>query len=180
MVMGLAGSKGPTVFDAHERVLHAPMAVVGALLERLGADDDPIWPSDRWPKLELDRGGLAVGARGGHGPIRYHVVEYEPGRRVRFRFTSPPGFMGHHEFILERAAEAGPDAVRLRHVLMMTPVDNARLSWPLVWKPLHDALMEDALDRAEGAVTGQTPPLRPWPRYVHVLRRLFRGRIERR
>ena len=54
MVMGLAGSKGPTVFDAHERVLHAPMAVVGALLERLGADDDPIWPSDRWPKLELE------------------------------------------------------------------------------------------------------------------------------
>ncbi len=107
------------------------------------------------------------------------MVEYEPGRLVRFRFTSPPGFNGHHEFVLERAAEAGPGAVRLRHVLMMTPVDNARLTWPLVWKPLHDALIEDALDRAEAAVTGRAPAPRAWSPYVRLLRRLLKGKVER-
>lgn len=176
--MGMEGPKGPTVFDAHERVLRAPEEVVGRLLDRLGDRDDPIWPSDRWPKLELDR-GLEVGARGGHGPIRYHVVEYERGRRVRFRFTSPVGFMGHHEFLVERAAEVGPDAVRLRHVLTMTPVDNARLTWPLVWKPLHDALMEDALDRAESAATGRPLPPRPWSAWVRLLRRVLKEKVER-
>ncbi len=179
MVMGIEGPKGPTVFDVHERVLHAPEATVGALLDRLGTEDDALWPSDRWPRLVLDRGGPEKGARGGHGPIRYHVVEYDPGRLVRFRFTSPPGFVGHHEFVLERAAEEGPGAVRLRHVLMMTPADNARLTWPLVWKPLHDALMEDALDRAESAVTGRALPPRPWSWYVRLLRRLVKGRLRR-
>lgn len=178
MVMGLEGPKGPTVFDAHERVVRAPEEVVGALLDRLGSDDDPIWPSDRWPKLVLDQ-PLSVGARGGHGPIRYHVVEYEPGHLVRFRFSSPPGFLGHHAFILERAADQGGEAVRLRHIVTMTPVDNARLTWPLVWKPLHDALMEDALDRAESAATGRAIVPRPWPPYVRLLRRLLKGKLAR-
>ena len=111
-------------------------------------------------------------------------VNYAPraqvqGNLVAFVHAPPPGFVGHHEFVLERAAEEGPGAVRLRHVLMMTPADNARLTWPLVWKPLHDALMEDALDRAESAVTGRALPPRPWSWYVRLLRRLVRGRLRR-
>ena len=169
MVMGLAQSKGATVFDAHERVLPAPPEVVGALLDRLGSEDDPIWPSDRWPALELDK-PLGEGARGGHGPIRYHVVEYDPGRFVRFRFSAPPGFLGHHEFIVERA---GDGAALLRHVVVLAPMGDARYMWPLVWRPLHDALIEDALDRAEAAVTGHTPPRHEWSWWVRVLRRLM-------
>ncbi len=171
MVMGLAQSKGATVFNAHERVLPAAPEVVGALLDRLGSADDPIWPSDRWPALELDK-PLSLGARGGHGPIRYHVVEYDPGRFVRFRFSAPDGFLGHHEFIVERA---GAGSALLRHVLVLAPQGDARYSWPLIWRPLHDALMEDALDRAQAAVTGKPSPPRPWTWWVRVLRKLLTG-----
>lgn len=170
--MGLAQSRGATVFNAHERVLPASVQAVGALLDRLGSEHDPIWPSDRWPRLELDRGGLVVGARGGHGPIRYHVVEYDPGRFVRFRFSAPPGFLGHHEFVVERSGEKG---ALLRHVVVLAPSGEARYTWPLIWRPLHDALMEDALDRAEAAITGTAPPPRAWSWWVRVLRRLLRS-----
>ncbi len=171
MVMGLSPTKGATVFNAHERVLPASVEVVGALLDRLGSENDPIWPSDRWPRLELDRGGLVVGAKGGHGPIRYHVVEYDPGRFVRFRFSGPPGFLGHHEFIVEHATAGA----LLRHVVVLAPSGNARYSWPLVWRPLHDALIEDALDRAQAAVTGTAPPPRAWSWWVRVLRKWLGG-----
>ncbi len=154
--MGLAGSKGPSVFVAHERTFAASLDDVGALLERLGSEADPLWPGDRWPPLQLDK-PLSMGARGGHGPIRYHVVAHEPGRSVRFRFTAPPGWNGVHELVVERA---GPGRTRLRHALAMTPTGRARLSWPLVWKPVHDAMMEDLMDRAEAALTGTAPPPR--------------------
>ncbi len=175
MVMGLAGPNGPSVFNAHERVLHAPAQAVGALIDRLGSDDDALWPSDRWPPLVLDK-PLSVGARGGHGPIRYHVVAYEPGLMVRFRFTSPPGFLGQHEFILERASG---DAIRLRHIVTLGLVANARYSWPLIWRPLHDALMEDLMDRAEAAITGQPVPRREWSAWVRFLRATLKGRLGR-
>jgi hypothetical protein len=58
---------------------------VGALLGRLGSVDDRLWPKDRWPAMRLDR-PLQVGARSGHGLIRYRVELFEPARRVRFRF----------------------------------------------------------------------------------------------
>jgi hypothetical protein len=50
----------------------------------------------------------------------------------------------------------------------------AKLSWPLVFKPLHDALMEDSLDRAEEAITGDLERRRSWSPYVRVLRRTLR------
>ena len=43
-----------------------------------------------------------LGAAGGHGPIRYRVESYERGRRVRFRFLSPEGFVGTHGLVLVR------------------------------------------------------------------------------
>ncbi|UNO43730.1 DUF2867 domain-containing protein [Streptomyces sp. MST-110588] len=38
--------------------------------------------------MRFDR-PLGVGAYGGHGPVRYRVSAYDPGRRIRFDFTSP-------------------------------------------------------------------------------------------
>lgn len=177
MVMGLAGSKGPSVFNAHERTLPASVERVGALMDRLGSSDDPLWPSDRWPPLELDK-PLSLGARGGHGPIRYHVVEHEPGQMVRFKFSAPPGFLGYHEFLVERAGSVEASAARLRHVLVITPLGDARYTWPLVWRPLHDALMEDLMDRAESAITGEPVRPRGWPWYVRALRSLLAGRLQ--
>jgi hypothetical protein len=122
--------------------------------------------------MRFDR-PLAIGARGGHGPIRYDVDAYEPGRSVRFRFTAPRGFEGFHAYEVDERA----GRTILRHVLEMRASGAARATWPLVFRPLHDALIEDSLDRAEHAVTGGVARPAHWSAYVRFLRAAFtRGR----
>lgn len=157
--------------NVHERVLAAPVDALAPLIDGLASADDRLWPHDRWPRMRMDR-PLGPGARGGHGPIGYEVTSHEPGRRVVFRFTHPRGFDGEHRFELE---EEGPGRSRLRHVIDMRTRGAARWTWPLAIRPLHDALLEDALDRAE-CFAGGKPPGRAWPLRVRLLRRALRGR----
>ena len=159
----------PVILNVHERVLPASGDAVGRMIDTLGSACDGIWPTGRWPALTLDR-PLQVGAAGGHGPIRYRVESYEPGRRVRFRFLSPEGFVGTHGFDVE---DAGEGASKLRHVIEMQTVGMAVVKWSLIIRPLHDALLEDALDKVEGAFRDVGPP-RAWSRRVVFLRWLVR------
>lgn len=158
------------VINMHERVLDASITEIGKLIDGLASADDKLWPRDRWPAMKFDR-PLRVGAAGGHGPIRYTVESYIPGFRIQFRFTEPKGFLGHHRFEVERL-EA--EKTRLRHTIEMQVQGKARLLWPLVICPIHDALMEDALDRAE-VTTGQEPARRGWSLWVKFLRRVMPG-----
>jgi hypothetical protein len=153
------------VRNVHRRSIQAD-ARLGQLLDGLGSPRDRLWPGDRWPPLRLDR-PLEVGARGGHGPIRYRVELYEPGRRVRFQFERPRGFHGYHEFHIVAGSGGYPELV---HVLEARMTGVARLSWPLIYRPLHDALIEDALDNAHRVVTGERSPPGGWPPYVTALR----------
>ncbi|NMO20766.1 SRPBCC family protein [Pyxidicoccus fallax] len=153
------------VRNIHERFLPVPPERLAPLLDSLASREDGLWPHERWPRMRFDR-PLAVGASGGHGPIRYDVEGYEPGRRVRFRFRAPRGFDGWHALVVE-PAEGG---VLLRHELEMAARGPARLSWPVVFRPLHDALVEDALDKAELAVTGRVARPARWGWRVRVLR----------
>jgi L-amino acid N-acyltransferase YncA len=157
------------VRNIHERLLLASPAEVGALIDSLAGPDDRLWPGERWPALRLD-GRLAAGATGGHGPIRYTVESYVPGRLIRFRFTRPSGFNGTHSFIVEPAPGG---AALLRHDLEMRATGTAWLSWPVVFRPLHNALIEDALDRASAAVGGHSSAPR-WSPWVHALRAVLR------
>lgn len=161
--------------NVHERQVRASPAAVGELLDSLSAKDDRLWPRGEWPSMRLDK-PLQVGAAGGHGPVRYVVESYEPGRSVRFRFTAPSGFHGHHTFTISEGA--GGSAV-LRHELTMTVTGWSRITWPLFFRPLHDALIEDSFDRAESEV-GKPPsvPARR-SRWVRVLRSLASGRSNR-
>jgi hypothetical protein len=159
------------VRNVHERLLAASIDHVALLIDGLASPGDRLWPRDRWPAMKFDR-ALQVGAAGGHGPIRYVVDAYEPGRSVRFRFTGPKGFVGWHGFALDAL---DGDRVRIRHVLEMRVAGKARLSWPLVYRPLHDALIEDAFDRAEAQFGGQVRRPR-WSGWVRVLRRLLARR----
>lgn len=160
------------VRNIHERALQAPLDQVGRLLDGLACEDDRLWPRDRWPPMRLDR-PLAVGAKGGHGPIRYTVEDYAPGTSVQFRFTAPRGFHGTHSFTLE---PLNSGAVRLRHALMMQTEGRARLTWPLVFRPLHDALVEDAFDRAERSL-GLPSRERGWSLTVRVLRWILKRTV---
>ena len=153
------------VHNLHERTIAAPEERVAALLDSLASEDDRLWPADSWPAMRLDR-GLVAGAVGGHGPIRYILENREPGRSVRFRFTKPAGFDGYHEFAVEAESQGSS---RLRHVIRMDATGSALLRWHLVFRPLHDALIEDALDRAQ-VWCGAEPERRRWSLWVRFLR----------
>ncbi|WP_405619555.1 SRPBCC family protein [Streptomyces sp. NBC_01511] len=156
------------VYNLHRRAISATARTpeeLGRLLDSLASPDDALWPHDRWPRMRLDR-PLGVGAAGGHGPIRYTVVAHTPGRWVRFRFSGPRGFHGFHEYTVEST----PNGVVLHHLLTMRLRGAARFTWPLVWRRLHDALIEDSLDRAEGVRRSQ------WIPYVRMLRRALSPR----
>lgn len=155
------------VRNVHRRTIDAP-DVLGRLLDGLGSDHDRLWPGNRWPPLRLDR-PVSVGARGGHGPIRYAVDHYEPASRVRFRFERPRGFAGFHEF---RVATGGERSSELVHVLEANMTGAALVSWPLLYRPLHDALIEDALDNAERAAVGSLTRSQRWTTYVRCCRRI--------
>ncbi|WP_418959112.1 DUF2867 domain-containing protein [Streptomyces tritici] len=155
-----------TVRNVHERTLSAFAETVGALLDRLAGADDPLFPSPAWAPLRLDR-PLSVGADGGHGPVRYAVTAYQPGRSVRFDFAPPSD--GHHRLDVE---PLGPGRCRLRHVLVERQGPLDALSWALAVRPVHDTVVEELLDNAERAATGAVA--RPVRRgaYVRLLQRL--------
>ena len=132
------------VHNVHERTVSGDAR---ALIDSLASEHDALWPTNRWPAMRLDR-PLGVGAKGGHGPIRYEVVGYEPGRLARFRFTGMPGFEGEHGF---EALPVGGDATLLRHTATAELRGTATLKWRLAIRRLHDALVEDAFDKAAKA-----------------------------
>ena len=152
------------VRNVHSRRFPAPVAEAEALLDTLGTPADRLWPGEDWPPIAFDR-PLAPGLTAGHGPVRY-VVESFDRRSIRFRFTQPRGIRGHHEF---RVAETG-DGCELSHVLAGQSCGLSRLSWPLFWRPLHDAVLEQLLDRAELALTGHVRAPARWSPYVRLVR----------
>jgi hypothetical protein len=151
------------VVNIHERVLDGSVEQAGRLIDSLASPNDLLWPIDRWAPMKFDR-PLSVGAVGGHGPIRYTVEAYEPGRNIWFRFTGPRGFVGAHRFEVEPTADG---KALLRHVIEMQAAGRALCIW-LIIRPLHDALMEDALDHAVASLGKQMPYRRLsfWVKFV--------------
>jgi hypothetical protein len=160
------------IHNVHAREIAAPVEVVGDILDTLGSSGDRVWASDIWvaEPVVFDR-PLGVGADGGHGPIRYSVVEYQPGRleyqpgrRIVFRFSPGSELSGSHGFELKRV---GPDHSRITHFL------DAQISaWrrPLVpvligW---HDAMVETAFDRVELEATGSLQRRTRIPRWLRI------------
>lgn len=174
------------VRNVHGRTFPAPVEVLADALDRIGCDADVLWPSPAWWPMRMHPGDgagrvskrpilrrLAVGATGGHGPIRYTVTEYEPGRRVRFAFDPRTGLDGHHEAVLEPVPDAEGGGCRLTHVIDIRPRGRARVLWPLVIRRLHDALLEDLLDRAERVATGRVASPARWSRTARLAHRLL-------
>ena len=164
------------VYNSHQREIAAARGDVGVLIDSLASKHDRLWPRGNWPAMRLDR-PLSVDASGGHGPVRYFVAAYEPGRRIEFQFTGPKGFVGRHSFVATSITEG---ATLLHHELFLTPRGIARITWPLFFRPLHDALIEESLDRAQRE-TG-TAPTKPHRRsaWTRLLRATFSARMPRR
>ncbi len=158
------------IWNVHERCLDASEEKVGALLNTLSSKNDRLWPGDRWPPQRFDA-PLGVGARGGHGPVRYTVSAYLPGKLAEFRFDGTgltAAWDGRHLF------EVIPHKthVILRHTIDADCDARAWPTWFFMIRPMHNALMEDALDRAEvGLDVGPKRPAR-WGVWVRFLRRM--------
>jgi hypothetical protein len=154
------------ITNIHERVLAASPTAVGELVDTLSSGDDRVWPIRRWPAMRLDK-GLQVGSDGGHGPVRYEVARYEPGRLAAFAFTPKFPIAGEHRI----EVLPGPDGgTRLLHTLEGRPHSWMRLGWPLLFRWLHDALIEDAFDRTEAELAGVEWQPRKLPAHVRALR----------
>lgn len=152
--------------NVHERHLAASPEVVGGLVDSLASDDDRLWPYRRWPAMRLDR-GLEPESRGGHGPVRYEVAHYEPGRLAAFAFTPDFGIVGEHRV---EVLDAANGTTLLRHTLEGCPTGWMRLGWPLCFRWLHDALIEDAFDRAQAQVADERWSPSSLPSHVRLLR----------
>jgi hypothetical protein len=155
--------------NVHQRRLE-PNPKNGQLLSQLASSQDILWAHERWMPMRFDR-PLQVGARGGHGSIGYDIVEYIPEQRIRFRFTAPRGFEGWHELSLENNI--------LRHEINMVAHAKAIAIWYLI-RPIHDAVVEDSLDKAQSWASGQPLEPRAWRLWVRVLRWAMAQRAKRR
>lgn len=161
------------ISNVHQREYPVPPERLGELLDTLAGADDRLWPP-AWPPIRFDA-PLGVGARGGHGPIRYSVTAYQPASRVEFRFDPGIGLIGGHA--LEVLDGDRPHTSVLRHTAIARAGNaRTRVRWALVIRWLHDAVIEDLLDRA-GVETGH-PAARPgrWSPWVRLLRTARRPR----
>jgi len=157
--------------NIHQRHYQQPQATLAAILDSLASPDDRLWPWENWPPMRLNR-GLEVGSRGGHGPIGYTVVEYLRGQLVVFSFTKPETFQGTHRFELLALDEG---RTLLRHSIVMTVDWRGMLLWVIAIRWLHDALLEDALDKVDRQLSLQPGASRHgW--WVKFLRRALRRR----
>jgi hypothetical protein len=110
-----------------------------------------MWPHGVWPELRPD----------GIGFLRHEFLKHERGKSRRYRITGPAGFTGWHGWDVTASG--------IRHVVEAECRGWSRLAWPLVIRPIHDALHEDILDRAEASL-GTSPPEREWSLWVRFLR----------
>jgi hypothetical protein len=155
--------------NVHERRIAANPDVVWDVLMAMPGPNGRLWPPGI-PSMRFD-GPLAVGADGRHGPIHYQVTVLDPAAgNVVFAFREPTGLVGRHSFYVRPDKNAG---AMLRHEVVANPEGWMRLKWPLIIRWVHDAVVEEVLDRTEVA-TG-TVPVQPYKRSLWVRSLLAMG-----
>lgn len=157
------------VINIHHRTIQQPIESVSPLLKTLASKNDRIWPFEKWPRMYFKE-GLQVGAFGGHGPIRYSVSKIIPNTLIEFQFKKPTGFFGKHYLEIE---EIDSSKTRIKHTIDMRTNLWGSVMWILAIRPLHDALLEDALDKIENQFGSQKKQT-PWNLWVRFLRFLLK------
>ena len=110
---------------------------------------------------------IGVGAKGGHGPIRYSVEKYDPQNLIQFRFSKPEGFNGIHKFEVFKLSNTQTE---IKHTIDIQTSGTGTLVWTFAIRSLHDALIEDAFDKIENNFV-QQPKSTDWNLWVRVLRK---------
>lgn len=133
------------VINIHRRIISQPKPKVAIVFNTLATNNDAIWPYEKWPAIRFKE-GVKVGSKGGHGPVKYTIIDYCKGESIRFKFSKPLGFNGTHELYLNEISSKETEIV---HRIKMSTTFLASLQWIMAVRWLHDALIEDAFDKLE-------------------------------
>lgn len=154
------------VLNIHKRTLHQSISKVTELLKSLATENDKIWPKEKWPAMKFED-GIKVGAKGGHGSIRYLVEKCIPSEIIQFRFLKPNGFKGIHKFEI---IELSPQKTEIKHTVDMSTEGKGTLIWFFAIRSLHNALIEDGFDKIENNFS-EIQKSREWSVWVKFLRK---------
>ncbi len=156
------------ILNVHSRIINEPIDKVSRLLDTLATPNDKMLALTKWPAIRLDQ-GLAPGSKGGHGPIRYTVIDYVPRQSIRFEFSQPKGFVGFHQF---EFIALDVNQTEIKHTIDMDAVGMGVLTWFIAIRWLHDAFAEDALDIIENRFIDHKQTS-SWSLWVRFLRRIL-------
>jgi hypothetical protein len=158
------------ITNIHYRDFKAPVSNLWNLVLSLASPEDKLWPRERWPAMTLDN-HLNIGSKGGHSLIKYFIEDYQENRLIKFKFTEPKGFNGTHEFIVTQISS---DVFRLEHKVILNLDFKGKIYWIFIIKHLHDALIEDLLDKAESNINEKKIEFRKLSLMVRGLRYIIR------
>ncbi len=156
------------VLNVHKREIKQPKSELAKLFSTLATYNDMMLATDKWPPMKLDK-GLQLGSKGGHGPIKYFVVEYQAEKSITFQFDLT-GFNGFHKFYIK---EVETNKTELYHTIEMNTTGSATLKWALAIRWLHDAYIEDAFDKIENHFT-KNKKCSKWNLWVRILRKVMK------
>ena len=156
------------VINIHKRTIHQPKDKISKILNSLSTNNDQLWPKEKWPPM-IFRKGLMEGATGGHRPIKYSIKKYIPGILLEFKFIKPDGLIGIHKFEI---TEIENDKTEIKHTIDMTVSGKGIFIWYIAVKWLHNALLEDCMDKAENNFLTEKKKTE-WNLWVLFLRRIF-------
>lgn len=159
------------VLNIHTRAIHQPKDKLAELFKTLASNNDRMLATDKWPPMILDN-GLRVGSKGGHGPIKYTVQEFEPDEFIQFAFTRPKGFNGFHKFEMTRLND---HSTELKHTIDMNTNLSAAIKWVIAIRWLHDAFIEDAFDKIEN-YSASEKKTSEWSGWVKLLRMILKSK----
>jgi hypothetical protein len=87
-----------------------------------------------------------------------------------WQLTKPQGFKGFHKFEI---TEIDPNTTEMKHTIDMNTEGVAIFTWAFAIRWLHDAYLEDALDKVENQFTNEKKKTE-WSIWVKVLRKLLK------
>lgn len=154
------------VINIHSRIINQPINKIAELFETLSTETDKIWPKEKWPEMKF-KDHIKVGAKGGHGPIKYAVEKYKPNKIIQFRFSKPIGFNGIHKFEINELAD---EKTEIKHTVDMNTVGKGTLIWILAIRSLHNSLIEDGFDKLENNFS-QNKQSSKWNFWVKFIRK---------
>lgn len=157
------------VINIHKRTIQEPKKKVSQLFKTLATKNDLVWPTENWPAIRFKE-GLKIESRGGHGRIRYTIIEFIEGDYIKFQFSKPEGFNGIHEFKIN---SIDANSTEICHKIIANTSLKASFFWVFVIRWLHDALIEDAFDKVENHFLTRKKET-PYNVWVKLLREIYK------